>query len=110
LPKPSTRSPGCSSWSVAESSASGGFWARPESAVAPGYDKGSWRACAVWGAVYWPQVPDRRQQIRPAKNHLNQSMTMEQLLEAEQKAAKWMRKTRKIPPSSIENPPNASTA
>jgi len=54
-----------------------------------------------------------RQQITLAKNHLNQSMTMEQLLEAEQKAAKWMRKMRKmrkIPPSSIENPPNASTA
>ena len=48
-----------------------------------------------------------RQQITPAKNHLNQSMTMEQLLEAEQEAAEWMRK---IPPSSIENPPNASTA
>jgi hypothetical protein len=29
-------------------------------------------------------------------------MTMEQLLEAEQRAAEWMRKTRKIPPSSIE--------
>jgi hypothetical protein len=51
-----------------------------------------------------------RQQITLAKNHLNQSMTMEQLLEAEQKAAKWMRKMRKIPPLSIENPPNASTA
>jgi hypothetical protein len=49
-----------------------------------------------------------RQQITLAKNHLNQ--TMEQLFEAEQKAAKWMRKMRKIPPSSIENPPNASTA
>jgi hypothetical protein len=51
-----------------------------------------------------------RHQITPAKNHLNQSMTMEQLLEAEQKAAKWMRKMSKIPPSSIENPSNASTA
>jgi hypothetical protein len=37
-------------------------------------------------------------------------MTMEQLLEAEQRAAEWIRKMRKIPPSSIENPPNASTA
>jgi len=34
--------------------------ARPESAVVPGNDKGSWRAGAVWGAVYWPQVPDRQ--------------------------------------------------
>jgi len=50
------------------------------------------------------------EQIRQAKNHLNQSMTMEQLLEAEQRAAEWIRKMRKIPPSSIENPPNASTA
>jgi hypothetical protein len=65
LPRPSTRSPGCSSLSVAESSASGGFRARPESADAPGYDKGSWRACAVWGAVYWPQVPDRQATDHP---------------------------------------------
>jgi len=36
-------------------------------------------------------------------------MTMEQLLEAEQRAAEWIRKARKIPPSSIENPPSAST-
>ena len=51
------------------------------------------------------------EQINQAKNHLNQSMTMEQLLEAEQRAAEWIRKMRKIPPSSsIENPPNASTA
>jgi len=50
------------------------------------------------------------EQITQAKNHLNQSMTMEQLLEAEQRAAEWIRKMRKIPPASIENPPNASTA
>jgi hypothetical protein len=51
------------------------------------------------------------EQISLAKNHLNQSMTMEQLLEAQQRAAEWIRKMRKIPPSSsIENPPNASTA
>jgi hypothetical protein len=48
------------------------------------------------------------EQISQAKNHLNQSMTMDQLLEAEQRAAEWIRKMRKIPPSSIENPPNAS--
>ncbi len=46
------------------------------------------------------------EQITQAKNHVNQSMTMEQLLEAEQRAAEWIRKTdRKIPPSSIENLP-----
>jgi hypothetical protein len=50
------------------------------------------------------------EQITQAKNHVNQSMTMEQLLEAEQRAAEWIRKMRKIPPSSIENPSNASTA
>ena len=50
------------------------------------------------------------EQITQAKNHVNQSMTMEQLLEAEQRAAEWMRKNKKIPPSSIENPPNSSTA
>ena len=47
------------------------------------------------------------EQITQAKN---QSMTMEQPLEAEQRAAEWIRKMRKIPPSSIDNPPNASTA
>jgi TPR repeat protein len=50
------------------------------------------------------------EQITQAKNHVNQSMTMEQLLEAEQRAAEWMRKTKKHPPSLIDNPPNASTA
>ena len=45
------------------------------------------------------------EQITQAKNHINQSMTMEQLLEAEQRAAEWIRKSKKIPPSSIENPP-----
>ena len=50
------------------------------------------------------------EQITQAKNHVNQSMTMEQLLEAEQRAAEWIRKMRKIPPSSIENPPKASMA
>jgi hypothetical protein len=38
LPKSSTRSPGVSSWSVAEDSESGGLLARPESGVAPGRD------------------------------------------------------------------------
>ncbi len=50
------------------------------------------------------------EQITQTKNHVNELMTMEQLLEAEQRAAEWIRNTRKIPPSSIENPPNASTA
>ena len=50
------------------------------------------------------------EQITQSKNHVNQSMTMEQLLEAEQRAAEWIRKSKKIPPSSIENPSNASTA
>src|SRR5271154_298030 len=49
------------------------------------------------------------EQITRAKNHVNKSMTMEQLLDAEQRAADWMRKTKKMPPSSIENPPNASS-
>ena len=50
------------------------------------------------------------EQITRAKNHINQSMTMEQLLEAEQRAAEWIRKAKKIPPSSIENTLGASTA
>ncbi|MGA9967107.1 MAG: hypothetical protein WBQ10_18055 [Terriglobales bacterium] len=45
------------------------------------------------------------EQITQAKKHVNQSMTMEQLLEVEQKAAEWIRKMRKIPPSSIADPP-----
>ena len=49
LPKPSTRSPGFSSWSVAEGSASGGLLARSESAVAPGYDRGGWEALRSLG-------------------------------------------------------------
>jgi hypothetical protein len=46
LPKPSTRSPGLSSSSVAEDSESGGFLARSVSDVAPGYDR------AVWGHIH----------------------------------------------------------
>jgi hypothetical protein len=49
LPEPSTRSPGFSSWSVAEGSASGGFLARSESGVAPGYDRGGWEALCSLG-------------------------------------------------------------
>ena len=45
------------------------------------------------------------EQIARAKNHVNKTMTMEQLLEAEQKAAEWMRNTRKMPPASIEDNP-----
>jgi DNA-binding NarL/FixJ family response regulator len=45
------------------------------------------------------------EQIARAKNHVNKTMTMEQLLEAEQKAAEWMRNTRKMPSASIEDNP-----
>lgn len=45
------------------------------------------------------------EQIARAKNQANKTMTMEQLLEAEQRAAEWMRKTRKLSPSSIEYAP-----
>jgi two-component system nitrate/nitrite response regulator NarL len=45
------------------------------------------------------------EQITRSKNNVNKTMTMEQLLEAEQRAAEWMRKTRKISPASIEDPP-----
>ena len=75
-----------------------------------------WNSVAAGGADPKDLVHDYMwfliagEQITLAKNHLNQSMTMEQLLEAEQRAAEWIRKMRKIPPASIENPPNASTA
>jgi DNA-binding NarL/FixJ family response regulator len=53
------------------------------------------------------------EQIARARNHVNKTMTMEQLLEAEQRAAEWMKKTRKIPPASIEDssdhPPKLET-
>ena len=39
------------------------------------------------------------EQIAQAKNHVNKSMAMDQLLEAEQRAAEWMRKANRIPPS-----------
>jgi two-component system nitrate/nitrite response regulator NarL len=45
------------------------------------------------------------EQITRAKNHVNKTMSMEQLLEAEQRAAEWMKKTKRIPPSSTEDPP-----
>src|ERR1700681_4262831 len=53
LPKPSTRSPGFSSWSVAEGSESDGFLARSESAVAPGYDRGGWGVLGILGIGFF---------------------------------------------------------
>jgi hypothetical protein len=47
------------------------------------------------------------EQITRAKNHVNKSMTMEKLLEAEQRAPEWMRRTKRMPSSFIENPPTA---
>ena len=45
-----------------------------------------------------------------AKNHVNQFMTMEQLLEAEQRASEWIRKMRKIHPCRFRKiVPNAWT-
>jgi len=44
------------------------------------------------------------EQIIRAKDDLNKTMTMEQLFEAEQRAAEWMRKTKKAPSSPIEDP------
>ena len=45
------------------------------------------------------------EQLSGAKNNINKTMTMEQLLEAEQRAAEWMRKSRKIPPASSAEEP-----
>jgi hypothetical protein len=45
-------------------------------------------------------IPGER--ITRAKNHVNKTMTMEQLLEAEHGAAEWMKKAKKTPQSSIE--------
>jgi hypothetical protein len=50
-PKPSTRSPGFSSWSVAEGSESGGLLARSESGVAPGRDRGGCGALCSLGLL-----------------------------------------------------------
>jgi hypothetical protein len=44
FPKPSTRSPGVNSWSVAQGWASDSLLARSASGVAPGCDKGGWGA------------------------------------------------------------------
>jgi len=50
------------------------------------------------------------EQIIRAKDDLNKMMTMEQLFEAEQRAAEWMRRTKKIPSSLIEDPPERRPA
>ena len=49
------------------------------------------------------------EQITQAKNYVNKAMTMDQLLEAEQRAAEWMRKTKRIPPSSSASPEDQPT-
>src|SRR5216684_3228717 len=53
LPKPSTRSPGLSSWPVAEGSESGGLLARSESGIAPACDRGGWGALRSLGIGLW---------------------------------------------------------
>jgi two-component system nitrate/nitrite response regulator NarL len=53
------------------------------------------------------------EQISRAKDQINKTMTMEQVFEAEQRAAEWMRKTKKVPPSStgdLERPPTGKDA
>jgi two-component system nitrate/nitrite response regulator NarL len=47
-----------------------------------------------------------QEQITRAKDDVNKKMTMEQLFEAEQRAAEWMRKTKRMPPSSVDDPPD----
>jgi DNA-binding CsgD family transcriptional regulator len=42
------------------------------------------------------------EEITRAKNDINRTMTMDEVLEAEQSAAEWMRKISKIPPGSSE--------
>ena len=53
LPKPSTRSPGLSSWLMAEGLESGGLLARSESGTAPACDKGGWELYVVWVSACW---------------------------------------------------------
>ena len=56
LPKPSTRSPGFSSWSFAGGSERRGFLARSESVAAPGYDSGgcgALRSLGIGLLVVW---------------------------------------------------------
>jgi len=50
------------------------------------------------------------EQITRAKDDVNNKMTMEQLFEAEQRAAEWMKENKKIPPHSIEGPPDRPPA
>jgi DNA-binding NarL/FixJ family response regulator len=50
------------------------------------------------------------EQITRVKDDVNKTMTMEQLLEAEQRAAEWMRKTKNIPPSSSQDSPERPPA
>ena len=69
LPRPSTRSPGVSSWSVADGSESGGLLARSESGIAPACDRGGWGAlrslgcrliCAMSHSVSFSTRPEDR--------------------------------------------------
>jgi len=52
-------------------------------------------------AYMWYQIVQER--ALRARNQINKMMTMEQLTEAEQRAADWLAKIKKIPPSSIED-------
>jgi hypothetical protein len=81
---PSTRSPGCSSWSVAESSAGRGL----SPPLRPDITRAAGELVRFGERFIGRKFPIASEQITQAKNHLHQSMTMEQLLEAEQKASR----------------------
>ena len=53
-------------------------------------------------AYVWYLVAHER--VSRARNQINKMMTVDQLVEAEQTAAEWLARTKKIPPSSIEDP------
>ncbi len=53
-------------------------------------------------AYMWYLIAHER--VSRARNQINKMMTMEQLVEAEQRAADWLAKTKKIPPASAEEP------
>lgn len=67
-------------------------------------------------AYMWYLIAHER--VSRARNQINKMMTVEQLVEAEQSAADWLARTKKMPPASIEEPvshrqparPDASSA
>ena len=72
------------------------------------YARGEGVPMDIVSAYTWYLIGN--EQLLRARKELTKNMTMEQILEAERRAAEWLSTLKKTPPPSIEDHPNFQTA